>query len=90
MGLNVRKKILLSETVLKRCEHCKLVFQNTDNYCANCGEELISEKTKVYANIGKRGITSFSCRLASGITINSKGNITFPIGKGVSYTTSKK
>ena len=87
MGLNVRKKVLLSETVLKRCNHCKLVFQNDDSFCTSCGEKLISEKTKVYANIGKNGLTSFSYKLASGVTINSKGNITFPLGKGVSYTT---
>ena len=90
MGLKIRKKILLSETVFKRCNHCQLVFQENNNFCTSCGEKLISEKTKVYANIGKSGITSFSYKLASGITINSKGNITFPLGKGVSYTTKMK
>lgn len=90
MGLNVRKKQLLSETVLKKCEHCKLVFQEQDNFCPQCGNKLISEKTKVYANIGKNGITSFSYKLASGITINSKGRITFPLGKGMSYTTNTR
>lgn len=90
MGLNVRKRMLLSETVLKRCNHCKLVFQENNNFCTSCGEKLISEKTKVYANMGKSGITSFSYKLASGITLNSKGNITFSLGKGVSYTTKMK
>lgn len=90
MGLNVRKKMVLSETVLKRCDNCKLIFQNDDNFCTSCGSKLISEKTTIYANIGKRGITSISYKLASGITINSKGNLTLSLGKGMSYTTKMR
>lgn len=90
MGLNFRKRIVVSETVLKKCEHCKLVFSEEDNFCSNCGKKLLSDKTTVYANLGKNGITSFSYKLSSGITINSKGNLTFSLGKGVSYTTKMK
>lgn len=45
----------------------------------------------MYANMGKNGITSISYKTADGITFNSKGNATIPLGTGVSYTvTSKK
>jgi len=67
-----------------------LVFTESHDFCPNCGNKLISEKTAVYANVGKSGITSFSYKLASGITINSKGNVSFHLGKGVSYTTKMK
>ena len=90
MGLNFRKRVVLAQTVLKKCEHCKLVFSNEDNHCSKCGSKLISEKTSVYANIGKNGITSISYKLASGITINSKGRLTFSLGEGISYTTKIK
>ena len=76
--------------VLKRCDKCKLVYNDDHDFCPKCGSKLISEKTAVYANLGKNGVSSFSYKLASGITINSKGNVSFPLSKGVSYTTKLK
>lgn len=76
--------------VLKRCDYCKLAFNEEYDFCPKCGKKLISEKTEVYANLGKNGISSFSYKLASGITLNSKGNVSFSLGKGISYTTKVK
>ena len=90
MGLNIKRKVLISETTVKRCEACNEVFQNEHSYCTHCGKKLISEKTKVYANIGKKGITSYSYKLPNGTTINSKGNVTVPITRGISFTLPKK
>lgn len=90
MGLNIRKRIVIQETVLKKCASCELVFPEENNFCTTCGAKLVSDKTTVYANLGKKGITSISYKLASGITINSKGKLTFPVGKGISYTTQMK
>ncbi len=87
MGINFRKRILLQERILKRCTHCKkIIYQLDDNFCSDCGDKLISEKTKIYANYGKSGITSISYKMPDGTTINSKGSITTPITNGVSYT----
>lgn len=90
MGINYRKRMLLREDVLMKCEHCKKVYSVDTKFCSNCGTKLISEKTKVYANIGKHGITSLSYKLPDGTTINSKGNITIPLANGISYTAKKK
>lgn len=90
MGINYRKRILLSEEVLKKCEHCKKIYSADNNFCPTCGVILISEKTQVYANFGKKGITSLSYKLPDGTTLNSRGNITIPIANGISYTTKKK
>lgn len=90
MGLNFSKKILLNEEKIKTCSNCNLAYHESTNFCAKCGSKLTKKSTKVYAHIGKKGITSISYKTSDGITINSKGRITFPIGKGISYTTSKK
>lgn len=90
MGLNVRKKILLREETIKTCITCKLAYSKSSNFCSVCGNKLKSKKAKVYANLGKSGITSISYQTADGITINSKGNTTIPICKGLSYTISSK
>lgn len=92
MGINIKKRILVREEVLKKCEVCQKLYSAEENFCTECGSKLTSEKTKVYANWGKNGITSFSYKLPSGVTINSKGALTIPIAKGISYTTkpSKK
>lgn len=90
MGINFKKRILLNETILKNCENCKKVFPEDSNFCSSCGSKLTSVKTQVYANMGKNGITSVSFKLANGITINSKGNMTVPISKGLSYTQKTK
>ena len=86
MGVNFRKRVLVREEVLKKCEVCQKLYPEENNFCPDCGSKLISEKTKVYANMGKNGITSFSYKLPNGTTINSKGNLTIPIGQGISYT----
>lgn len=91
MGLNVRKRFLLREETIMICSNCKLAYNDDSNYCPSCGKKLSKKVSKVYANMGKRGITSISYKTADGITINSKGHTTIPIGKGLSYTvTSKK
>lgn len=87
MGLNFKKRILVKEEVIKQCEQCKKVYSSEDCFCSNCGKKLSTQKTKVYANYGKKGITSFSYVLPNGTTINTKGNMTIPISKGISYTT---
>lgn len=91
MGLNYRKRILLREDVIKTCSECKLAYEQSDNFCTSCGKKLEKKTAKVYANIGKNGISSISFKTVDGITVNSKGNTTIPISKGISYTiTSKK
>ena len=90
MGLNFKKRILINETVFKNCENCKMIFPNESKFCTSCGSKLTQIKSQVYANMGKNGISSVSFKLANGITINSKGNITVPIEKGVSYTHKNK
>lgn len=90
MGFNYKKRILLREEILRKCEHCKKIYAVDIKFCPSCGSKLISEKTKIYANFGKNGITSLSYKLPDGTTINSKGNMTIPIANGISYTTKKK
>ena len=90
MGLIFRKQILLKETVLKNCENCKKVFPEDKNFCQCCGGKLSSQKTRVFANMGTKGITSVTFKLANGITINSKGKLTVPLSTGLSYTTRLK
>ena len=92
MGLNFKKRILLKEEIIKQCEQCKIVYTSEDCFCSICGKKLSTQNTKVYANYGKNGITSFSYVLPNGTTINTKGNMTIPISKGISYTakTNKK
>ncbi len=91
MPLNVRKRFLLREETIMLCSNCKLAYNDDSKYCPSCGKKLIKKVSKVYANMGERGITSISYKTADGITINSKGRTTIPIGKGLSYTiTSKK
>jgi len=90
MGLNVRKRILLQEKAIMICSNCKLAYDDTSNYCPSCGKKLIKKVSKVYANFGKSGITSISYKTPDGITINSKGRTTIPLGNGLSYTTTSK
>ncbi len=89
-SFNYRRRILLREELLKKCENCKKIFSADNIFCPICGKKLSTEKTAVYANIGKKGITSLSYKLSNGVVINSKGNMTIPISKGLSYTTSTK
>lgn len=86
MGLNVRRRTVLREEVLMRCKKCKKVYPYGSNFCSDCGEALISEKTTVYANFGKSGITSLTYKLPDGTTINTRRGTTIPIANGVSYT----
>lgn len=87
MGLNYRKKIAVSESIFMKCNSCNTLYEPEYDFCPVCGCKLISEKTTLYANIGKNGITSFSCKLPNGCTYNSKrGTITIPISKGLSST----
>ena len=91
MGINVRRKILIGEKAFCFCENCKLAYDENSKFCTQCGRKLVNKSSKIYANMGKSGVTSISYKTADGITINSKGNTTIPLGAGVSYTvTSKK
>ncbi len=89
MRINVRKRVLLKEVTIMRCNKCHIDFSSENNFCSTCGSKLAEVKTKIYCNYGKRGITSLSCKLPNGTVINSKGNLTIPLAKGVSYTFSK-
>ncbi len=90
MGINVRKRFLLKEETIMICSNCKLAYDNNSNYCSSCGKKLSKKTSKVYANMGKNGITSISYKTADGITINSKGITTIPLCKGLSYTSKNK
>lgn len=91
MGINMRKRIVVGEKTFKLCEKCQIAYDESSNFCPNCGAKLLKKSSKIYANVGKNGITSISYKIAGGITINSKGNTTIPLGGGLSYTiTSKK
>ncbi len=72
------------------CPKCGAKVTSASNFCPSCGKKLIGKSSKVYANLGKNGITSISYKTADGITINSNGNTTIPLGKGVSYTITSK
>lgn len=90
MGINLKKRVLVREEVLMTCENCHKVYSVENLFCPTCGTKLTIQKTKVYANFGKKGLTSFSYKLPNGTTINSKGNITLPIANGITYTTNPK
>lgn len=90
MGLRVRKRFLLRKETIMICSDCKLAYNDNSNYCPSCGKKLSKKTSKVYANMGKNGITSISYKTADGITINSKGITTIPFGKGLSYTSKNK
>ena len=90
MGIQFRKKVLLKETILKNCEKCKKVYDESCEFCNCCGQKLSSQKSKVYANFGKSGLTSITFKMPNGITINSKGNLTVPLTNGLSYTSKIK
>lgn len=86
MGLNVKKRILLREETVMTCCNCKLTYDESSKFCRKCGNKLTKKVSKVYANLGKNGITSISYKTADGITINSKGKTTIPLSQGLSYT----
>lgn len=90
MGLNYRKRIELGKQTIMICSKCKLAYDQNSHYCSQCGTKLAKKTSTIYANMGNHGITSISYKTSDRITINSKGNITFPFGKGFSYTTSSK
>lgn len=80
------RKMPLSEMFLMRCDNCKLVFNDRHVMCSKCGRTLISEKTSVHANLGKKGVSSFVYELESGIRIKVKANNSFPLDKGAYYS----
>lgn len=90
-GINIHKRIVIGEQTFMLCKECKLAYGEDSCFCSNCGSKLTKKTSKIYANFGKSGMTSISYKMADGITINSKGNTTIPLGTGISYTvTSKK
>lgn len=90
MGLQVRRKVLLREEIIMTCPSCHLAYHKSAVFCSSCGSKLTRKASKVYANFGKSGLTSISYKTADGITINSKGQATIPLGHGISYSTSSK
>lgn len=86
MGINIRKRVLIETIVSKKCPTCNKEFTADDDFCRYCGTKLTTQTTKVYANFGKRGITSYSYVLPGGKTINSKGKLTLSVGNGISFT----
>lgn len=86
MAVNFRKRVLLETISSKECPNCSKYFSEEDNFCRCCGSKLNLKQIKLYANMGKRGITSYSYVLPGGKTINSKGKVTFSVGNGISFT----
>ena len=84
MKVNFRRRNLIEERTIRKCPSCQVMYDEA-NFCQKCGTKLEDKKIKIYANIGKKGITSYSIVLPDGKTINSKGKITFNIG-GISFT----
>lgn len=88
MNLNVRRRELVETIVVStKCKKCNKELDIDDVFCRYCGNRLIPQDIKVYANIGKRGVTSYSYVFPGGATFNSKGKITLNVGKGISLTT---
>lgn len=86
MKIRLKNRVLIETIVSKKCPTCNKEFTPEDNFCRYCGIKLITQSTKVYANFGKRGITSYSYILPGGKTINSKGKLTINVGNGISLT----
>lgn len=89
MGLSFRKRVLLKKTTTKYCENCQTAFDESSNFCPKCGNKLKSQSLKIYANYTQNGITSYTYVLPNGITLNSKGNISFSLGNGISFKSKK-
>lgn len=89
MGIRINKKLTLQERTVMVCPVCKKEFSEEFCFCSECGQKLKKETVKVYANISTKGISSMSVKTPYG-TINTKGKITIPIAKGISYTTKIK
>ena len=87
--INYRKKIPISKVQKKYCSNCCKDYDENKNFCPKCGSKLKMKKSEVYANIGKKGITSISLK-QDGVTVNSKGDVTIPVAKGVSITTNPR
>lgn len=90
MGINIRSKVLIHEQIATRCTSCQKVFDGEKLFCPYCGSKLLIEKIKVYANFGKKGLTSYTYKLPNGISINSRGTMTMSLAKGISYTSKTK
>ena len=86
MGFGFRGRTLLHEQITTRCTSCLKIYDSEKTFCPSCGSKLLIEKIKVYANWGKKGITSYSYKLPNGITVNSKGTVTISLAKGITYT----
>lgn len=82
--------MLIKEQVLMKCEKCQKLYSAENCFCRICGTKLISEKTKIYANFGKKGLTSFTYKLPNGTTFNSKGDLTVRLANGISYSKKLK
>ena len=89
MGLNINRKIPIKEEFVKTCKNCNVDYDQDANFCSCCGKKLTKKSvSKVYANLGKNGISSISVKTTNGVTVNSKNKVTVPLGKGLSYTSN--
>ena len=85
MGLSYSKKVPVAEFLVTYCTTCKQVHPNDALFCPRCGNKLVAKKCKVYANVGKNTVSSYSCKMPRGTTINSKNGMTIKLGNGFSY-----
>ena len=86
MRINYRRRIQIQSIESKRCPVCDETFPAGDIFCRSCGTKLKSQTIRVYANWGKKGVTSYSLVFPDGKTINSKGTATINLGNGLSFT----
>ena len=87
MSVNFRKRVLISETTTKYCEDCQTAFDESSKFCTKCGKSLKTQKMKIYANVTKNGITSYTYVLPNGVTMNSRGKVSLSLGNGISFST---
>lgn len=90
MRFNLRGRLLIHEETVGKCTKCQKIYDDEKSFCPNCGSKLLNEKLKIYANFGKSGLTSYTYKLPNGISINSRGTMTFSLAKGISYTSKTK
>lgn len=87
MGININRRIPIEQE--KRCRKCNITYPSSFNFCTTCGQKLKSTQGRVYANMGKNGVSSISVKSGK-VTVNSKGRITLKIAPGISYTSAIK
>jgi predicted RNA-binding Zn-ribbon protein involved in translation (DUF1610 family) len=87
-GVRIRQKVLLSEESKMVCTSCNVDYPSTAKFCTRCGKKLVKRSSRVEANMTAKGLTSISIKTPDGTTFNSKGTVSKPLGKGISFQTS--